>query len=46
MGAVHIEQSGNPNTRMALPPSKDLIRKGLTQNDREAAMAVLKRKEL
>jgi len=25
---------------MALPPSKDLIRKGLTQNDREAAMRV------
>jgi len=44
MGAVHTEQSGQPYTRMALPPSKDLIRKGLTQNDREAAMAVLKRK--
>ena len=44
IGAVHTEQSGQPYTRMALPPSKDLIRKGLTQNDREAAMAVLKRK--
>src|SRR5258707_936393 len=46
MGAVYTEQSGEPYTRMTLPPSKDLIRKGLTQNDREAAMAVLKRKEV
>ena len=44
MGAVYTEQSGEPYTRMALPLSKELIKKGLTRNDLEAAANLLKRK--
>lgn len=42
MGAVHIEHSGTP---YVCPPllSKELMAKGLTQNDREAARDALKK---
>src|SRR5882757_10068255 len=43
MGAMHAEHSGEPYVRPAAPPSKELLRKGLTQNDREAARDILKR---
>jgi len=43
MGAMHQEQSGQPYVRMALPPSKELVQKGLTQNDRDAARDALKK---
>lgn len=43
MGAMHVEHSGVPFMRMALPPSKELIAKGLTQNDRDAARDALKK---
>lgn len=42
MGAMHIEHSGAPYVRPALP-SKELMAKGLTQNDREAARDALKK---
>ncbi len=42
MGAMHIEYSGQPFTRAPLP-SKELMAKGLTQNDREAARDALKK---
>ncbi len=42
MGAMHIEHSGKPYLRPQLP-SKELMAKGLTQNDREAARDALKK---
>lgn len=42
LGAMHAEHSGQPYLRPPLP-SKELAKKGLTQNDREAARDVLKK---
>ncbi len=42
MGAMYTEHAGEPYLRPELP-SKELAKRGLTQNDREAARDVLKR---
>ncbi len=42
MGAMHQEQSGAPYIRSEIPP-KELVKRGLTQNDREAARDALKK---
>lgn len=42
LGAMQVERSGEPYFRPELP-SRELVKKGLTQNDREAARDVLKR---
>lgn len=42
MGAMHIEHSGEPYIRQDIPP-KALREAGLTQNDRDATLLVLKK---
>ncbi len=42
LGAMHCESHGTPYTRPELP-SRELVAKGLTQNDRESCRDTLKK---
>jgi hypothetical protein len=42
LGAMHVEHSGEVYTRPNYP-SKELVKQGLTQNDRDVAHMVLKK---